>query len=180
MHRVSTITPAGTWDAASAIDRVTLDADDRQRRRIVLTGEQGTRVLLDFDRPVTLRDGDGLVLDDGAVVLVSGLPEPIAEIEVSSPRDFVRIAWHLGNRHTDVQIAGDRIRIRRDHVLEAMLRGLGAAVTTIEAPFDPQATVPHGHAHDHGHGHDHMRGHHHDHHDRGHGHHHHHGHDHER
>lgn len=170
MHRISSISLAGTWDATSAIDRVTLDADDRQRRRIALTGDNGTRLLLDFDKPVTLRDGDGLVLADGSIVLVTGMPEPLAEIAASSPRDFVRLAWHLGNRHTDVQIAGDRIRIRRDHVLEEMLRGLGATVTTIDAPFDPQATVPHVHAH----GHDHAHG------DHGHHHHHHHGHDHER
>lgn len=179
MYRVSTIAPAGSFDAATAVDRVTLDADDRQRRRIVLTGENGTRLLLDFDTPVTLRDGDGLVLDDGTIVLVSGMPEPLAEIVASSPRDFVRIAWHLGNRHTDVQITGSRIRIRRDHVLEKMLHGLGATVTLIEAPFDPQGTVPHSHDHPHddghhhhAHGHDHAHGHH--------GHRHHHGHDHER
>ncbi|HWV51085.1 urease accessory protein UreE [Pseudorhodoplanes sp.] len=168
MHRVSRIIPTGGWDIASAVDRVILDADDRQRRRIVLTGESGTKLLLDFDKPVMLRDGDGLVLDDGSVVLVSGLPEPLAEIAASSPRDFVRLAWHLGNRHTDVQIVGERIRIRRDHVLEDMLRGLGAAVIAIEAPFDPQATVPHAHGHGHGHAH------------RDHPHHHHHGHDHDR
>jgi urease accessory protein len=173
MRRVSTISPASTFDAATVIDRVTLDADDRQRRRIVLTGELGTRLLLDFDRPVTLHDGDGLVLDDGTIVLVSGMPEPLAEIVTSSPRDFVRIAWHLGNRHTDVQIAGHRIRIRRDHVLEEMLRGLGATVTAVEAPFDPQGTVPHSHGHMHGHAHDH-------HHHAGGHHHHHHGRDHER
>jgi urease accessory protein len=171
MNRVSTIAPAGQWNATTAIDRVTLDADDRQRRRIALTGENGTRVLLDFDKPVMLHDGDGLVLDDGSVVLVTGMPEPLAEIAATSPREFVRLAWHLGNRHTDVQIAGDRIRIRRDHVLEEMLSGLGATVTMIEAPFDPQATVPH--SHDHGDAHAH--GHHH----HGHGHDHH-GHDHER
>jgi urease accessory protein len=173
MHRVSTIAPAGTWDATTAVDRVVLDADDRQRRRIVLTGENATRVLLDFDKPTMLHDGDGLVLDSGAIVLISGMPEPLAEIAASSPRDVVRLAWHLGNRHTDVQISGDRIRIRRDHVLEEMLRGLGATVTTIEAPFDPQATVPHSHDHDGAHAH----GHHH--HGPGHGRHHH-GHDHER
>jgi len=185
MHRVSSIASAGSFEAATAIDRVTLDADDRTRRRIVLTGEKGTQVLLDFDKPVTLRDGDGLVLDDGSIVLVAGMTEPLAEIAASSPRDFVRLAWHLGNRHTDVEIKGDRIRIRRDHVLEDMLRGLGASVSLVEAPFDPQATVPHSHAHGHahghhhhGHGHHHHHDHHHDHH--GHAHHHNHGHDHER
>ena len=167
MHRVVSVSGAGTVDASAVVDRVTLDADDRQRRRIMLTGEKGTRLLLDFDKPVTLRDGDGLLLDDGSVVLVAGMNEPLAEIAASSPREFVRLAWHLGNRHTDVQIVGNRIRIRRDHVLEEMLRGLGASVTTIEAPFDPQGTAPHSHAHDHSHGrhHDHHHHGHHGHHD---------------
>ncbi|MET0279046.1 MAG: urease accessory protein UreE [Pseudorhodoplanes sp.] len=163
MHRVSSISAAGTWNAAAAIDRVTLDADDRTRRRIVLRGENGTQVLIDFEKPVTLHDGDGLLLEDGSVVLVAGLKEPLSEVTASSPREFVRLAWHLGNRHTDVQIEGLRLRIRRDHVLEEMLRGLGAKVNWIEAPFDPQATVPHSHSHDQTH--DHAHGHHHGHHD---------------
>lgn len=173
MHRVKNVKPAGSWVITGTVDRVTLDADDRTRRRIVLTGEKGTQLLIDFVNPVTLHDGDGLVLDDGSIVLVSGMPEPLAEIEASSPREFVRLAWHLGNRHTDVQITGSRIRMRRDHVLEDMLRGLGATVTLIDAPFEPHATVPHSHSHDHRDDHDHAP-HHHEH--RAHGH----GHDHER
>ena len=73
-----------------------------------------------------MRDGDGLVLDDGSIVLVAGAPEALIEVSAHTPLELVRLAWHLGNRHTDVQIAGDKIRIRRDHVLEDMLRGLGA------------------------------------------------------
>ena len=65
----------------------------------------------------------------------------------------MRLAWHLGNRHTDVQIAGLRLRIRRDHVLEEMVAGLGASVTAIDASFDPEAGAPQGHGHDHGHDH---------------------------
>lgn len=163
MHRVKNIKPAGSWVSTGAIDRVTLDADDRTRRRIVLTGEKGTQLLIDFENPVTLHDGDGLVLDDGSIVLVSGMPEPLAEIEASSPREFVRLAWHLGNRHTDVQITGSRIRIRRDHVLEDMLRGLGATVTLIDAPFEPHVTMPHSHDHGHNHAHDHAHNQGHDH-----------------
>ena len=116
-----------------------LDAGDRNRRRIVLTGEKGTEFLLDFAKPVSLRDGDGLVLDDGAIVLVAGEPEKLVEISAGSALDCVRLAWHLGNRHTDVQIVGDKIRIRRDHVLEDMLRGLGATLNALDAPFDPEA-----------------------------------------
>jgi urease accessory protein len=151
MRRASQIKRAGEWDAASAADRVVLDAGDRQRRRIVLRGDNGTELLLDFDKPVTLRDGDGLMLDDGAIVLVSGQPEPLVEISAHAALDTVRLAWHLGNRHTDVQIAGNKLRIRRDHVLEDMLRGLGAHLTPLEAPFDPETAAPHSH---HGHAHD--------------------------
>jgi urease accessory protein len=143
VQRVTAIRPHGQWDAATFGDRVVLDAGDRQRRRIVLRGEKGTEFMLDFAKPVSLRDGDGLLLDDGTLVLVAGEHEKLIEISAHSPLDAVRLAWHLGNRHTDVQIVGDKIRIRRDHVLEDMLRGLGAHLNQLEAPFDPEGQ-PHG------------------------------------
>jgi urease accessory protein len=159
VKRVAEIKAGGTWDASVAKDRITLDAGDRNRRRIVLTGDKGTEFLLDFPKPVSLRDGDGLVLDDGSIVLVQGEAEQLIEISAGSALDTVRLAWHLGNRHTDVQIVRDKIRIRHDHVLEEMLVGLGAHQHAIDAAFDPEPATPsheHGHAHHHGHdGHDH-------------------------
>jgi urease accessory protein len=148
MHRVTNIKIASDWDSTTATDRIVLDAGDRNRRRIVLTGEQGTSFMLDFAAPMSLRDGDGLVLDDGSIVLVSGAPEPLIEISAHNPLEIVRLAWHLGNRHTDVQIVGNKIRLRRDHVLEDMLRGLGAHVSKLDAPFDPEPASPHGHHHE--------------------------------
>jgi urease accessory protein len=150
MHRVTAIKPAGQWDASVATDRVVLDAGDRNRRRIVLKSERGGELMLDFARPVALRDGDGLVLDDGSVVLVAGEPEALIEISAASALDCVRLAWHLGNRHTDVQVIGGKLRIRRDHVLEDMLRGLGAHLAPLDAAFDPEAAAPHAQGHDHG------------------------------
>jgi urease accessory protein len=155
VQRATAIRSSGQWDAATARDRVVLDAGDRNRRRIVLRGEQGTEFLLDFAKPQTLRDGDGLVLDDGSIVLITGEKEALVEIAAGSALDAVRLAWHLGNRHTDVQISGDKLRIRRDHVLEEMLRGLGATLTPLAAPFDPEQGAPHGHDHEHDHEHGH-------------------------
>jgi urease accessory protein len=150
MRHVGGIADAGTWDRARAVDRVMLDADDRVRRRIVLTTERGLKLLLDFARPMMLRDGDGLVLEDGSIVEVAGEAELLAEVSAKAPLDFVRLAWHIGNRHTDIQFTDSRFRIRRDHVLEEMVKGLGAIVTPVEAPFDPEPAMPHAHDHDHG------------------------------
>jgi urease accessory protein len=158
MHRAMSVRRAGALDQSLATDRVVLDADDRQRRRIVLTGEKGTRFLLDLPRATLLRDGDDLVLDDGSIVRVAGRPEPLVEIAAACPPDtarpahaahLARLAWHLGNRHVEVQVLGDRLRMRRDHVLEAMLLGLGARLTPVEAPFEPErGAYAHGHGDD--------------------------------
>ena len=133
MKRAHEVKAAGHWDAASAIDSVTLDAHERHRRRVVLSGEGGTRFLLDLPQATALHDGDGLVLDDGAIVRIVGRPEPLVEIAAANAHELARLAWHIGNRHIDVQIVGDRLRIRRDHVIEDMLRGLGARLSPLEA-----------------------------------------------
>jgi urease accessory protein len=172
MLRATSVKAAGTWREGAA-DSVVLEFDDRHRRRLAMTATRGLDFLLDLPQTVALRGGDALVLDDGRLVEVVAAPEPLIEIRGVDPRHLVRVAWHLGNRHLPVQIAGKHLRIRRDHVIEDMVKGLGASVVEIEAPFDPEGgayvVADHGHrGHDHGHhhhGHDHR-------HDHGHGHHH--------
>ena len=78
---------------------------------------------------------------------VAGRLEQLVEITATSPYELARLAWHIGNRHIDVQIVGDRLRIRRDHVIEDMLRGLGAHITPVKAPFEPEAGA-YAHHHD--------------------------------
>jgi urease accessory protein len=150
MKRVTEIKPASAWNSYTACDFVVLDAHDRHRRRVVFVGEHGATYLLDLARPAKLRDGDGLLLEDGSVVRVTGKAEALVDIAAPSKHDLARIAWHLGNRHTEVQIAGDTLRIRRDHVLEDMLRGLGASLTYLDAPFDPETGAYDHHGHGHG------------------------------
>jgi len=137
------------WSEAPA-DTVVLDFDDRHRRRMAMTGTRGLAFLLDLESAVTLRGGDALVLDDGRLIEVVAAPEPLAEIRCKDPQRLVRVAWHLGNRHLPTQIMSNALRIRRDHVIEAMVRGLGARVIEIEAPFDPEggayADAFHAHA----------------------------------
>ena len=52
---------------------------------------------------------------------------------------LARAAYHLGNRHTPVQVGAGWLRLAADDVLAGMLRGLGATVTPVRAPFEPEA-----------------------------------------
>jgi urease accessory protein len=195
MIRATEVRAQYRWSDAPA-DTVVLDFDDRHRRRMAMTGTRGLEFLLDLESAVALRGGDALVLEDNRLIEVVAAPEPLLEIRGSDPQHLVRLAWHLGNRHLPTQIMPKGLRIRRDHVIEAMVKGLGARIVEIEAPFDPEggayAGGGHAHAaegdppdhaghdhasHDHAHGHD---DHHHDdhHHDEHCGHDHHHGHSH--
>jgi urease accessory protein len=177
MIRATEVKPQQRWTETPA-DTVVLDFDDRHRRRMAMTGTRGLEFLLDLENAVALRGGDALVLEDGRLVEVVAAAEPLVEIRGADPHHLIRVAWHLGNRHLPTQIMPKGLRIRRDHVIEAMVKGLGARIVEIEAPFDPEggayAGTGHGHAHeDHAH-HQSHEGHDHDHaHDHGHDHHHH-------
>ncbi len=137
--RASRIIPAADWNPHEAADRVLIDHDRRHRRRILLRTEAGRDVLLDLPQAARLRHGDGIALDEGGIVLVCARPEKLLEIHAHDDAELVRIAWHLGNRHLPVQLDGDRIRIRADHVIAEMVEGLGGHIEEIEAPFDPEA-----------------------------------------
>lgn len=126
------------WESALEVDRVLVDFDRRHRRRIRLTTEEGHDLLLDLPRPARLRDGDGLVLEQGGIVRVRAQPEALLEIAATEDATVARIAWHLGNRHLPVQLLDGRLRIRADHVIAEMVRLLGGAVTPLQAPFDPE------------------------------------------
>lgn len=142
-------------DAAAAADSVTLDYDARWRRRAVLRSDGALDFLLDLPEAADLRDGDALVLEDGRRLRVVAAAEPLAAVAAPTPRALARLAWHLGNRHLPVAIGEDRLLIRRDHVIEAMLEGLGATVTPVTAPFTPEGgAYGRGRTHAHHHGHD--------------------------
>jgi urease accessory protein len=150
-YQALAVLPVGAWDPTRAFDSVLIDFDRRHRRRIVLQTEGQAEVLIDLPQAVRLRDGDGLALDDGRVIRVVAKAEPLLEIHAHSPDELVRIAWHLGNRHLPVQLLGDRIRIRADHVIADMVDQLGAHAHALDAPFDPEGGAyagGHSHSHD--------------------------------
>ena len=162
MRRVVRIVGSGR---SAPIDSVILKGDQRRVQTGQLTGVHGTLIGVMLPEAALLRNGDALELDDGSIVEVVIEPEPLVEIRGNDLIHLARLAWHLGDRHVPVQVLSNRLRMRRDPTLEALLQNLGARLTAIEAPFDPEGgAYISRHAHDHEHHHDHGRdhGHHHD------------------
>lgn len=179
MLRATAVIRKPAVKAEKVVDSVTLDHEGRHRRRVTLTGDGGLAFLLDLDKAVILNDGDALKLEDGQLVRVVAAPQPLLEIRAENPLRLLRLAWHIGNRHTPAEITADAIYIEADHVLAEMVRGQGGTATPVERPFQPErGAYDHDCGHDHGHGHGHHH-HHHGHHHHGHDHHHHHDHTHD-
>ncbi len=152
MTRAVRVFPSGAWTHV-ATDTVVLDSDHRRRRRLRMQAEGGLDFLLDLPEAVAIRDGDGLLLDDGRMVAVKASAEPLLAVGASDPVQLARLAWHLGNRHLPVQIEGDRLLVRADDGTEALLARLGATATPLSATFEPEGDGPghpHGHGDDHG------------------------------
>lgn len=196
MQRAISVVRKAAVKQDRVVETLTLDHEDRNRRRVALKGDGGQDILLDLDKPTALNDGDAVKLEDGSLVLIKAAAQKLIEITAENPLRLARVAWHIGNRHTPAEITANAIYIEHDHVLAEMVRGQGCAMADVERPFQPERGAydhdhadcghdhhghhhhDHGHEHSHDHGHSHA-GHSHDHgHSHGHEHHHTHAHEH--
>lgn len=139
---------AGLWTGAHGT--VVLDHESRFLRRKRLETTAGEAFLVDLEQTANLSQGDAFVLEDGRLIAVQAAEEPLLDIRGDG---LARLAWHIGNRHTPCEIEADHLLIRRDPVLEDMLRRLGATVRHVVAAFRPEGGA-YGHGRTMGHSHD--------------------------
>ena len=137
----------------SVSERLELPFESRHKSRLKAKLASGEEVAVLLPRGEILRGGDLVTASDGRVIEIIAVPEKVLHIESAS---LAKVAYHLGNRHVPVEVGEAHLRIAEDHVLEEMLRKLGATVSHVEAPFEPEAgAYAGGHQHQHdemGHG----------------------------
>jgi len=181
MLTINKLIPAGRGLAGVLLKRapsVELDWDTRQKSRFDATDSGGRALGVFLPRGTAVRGGDVLVAEDGSLVRVLAAPQPVLRVthcpHHGSPFDLLRAAYHLGNRHVQLELKPDHLQLEPDHVLADMLRQMHLIVSETSAPFEPEsgayaaaapAAAAHGHGHGYGHGHDHHS------HDHGHAHH---------
>lgn len=132
----------------TASDRLVLTFEMRCKSRLRTRLASGEEAGLFLPPGTILRDGDLLLGNDGRVIAVVAAPEALLEARCGNPFQLARAAYHLGNRHVAVQIGEGWVRLQSDKVLADMLVGLGAAVSPVEAPFEPEAGA-YSHVHQH-------------------------------
>lgn len=133
---------------------LTLTWEQRQRSRLRVTLDDGREASLRLPRGTSLRDGDGLHARDGLTVRVVAAMETLSRVDCADALRLARTAYHLGNRHVPVQLELECLRYQHDHVLDALVRGLGLAPRIEQRPFEPEPGAyqgsgdgAHGHAH---------------------------------
>jgi urease accessory protein len=164
MRRAIQVQPAGQWSQSEAVAEVTLDYDDRYRRRFRLVDDGGDDFMLDLEDATRFGEGDGLALEGGGFIRVRAAGEAVVDLRSATPVATTKLAWHIGNRHIPLQVLADgALRIRADHVIVAMAERLGAVAEHRTAPFAPEdgayagaSLAPvHGHDTEHVHNHNH-------------------------
>jgi urease accessory protein len=160
MRRATSVLTRDEYRDQKVAGHLRLDHHHRHRRRLTLQTEEGETILLDLPAAVHLRGGDRLLLEDGAVIGVEALDEPLLEITADNMAALIRISWHLGNRHLPHPASGDRAAHSGRSCLGRHGEAAGATVTHVVAPFDPEGGAYAGSSgHHHGHAHQHEAGH---------------------
>jgi urease accessory protein len=170
MLTVNKLIPQGRGLAPALLKRaatVELDWDTRCRSRFDARDSTGRALGVFLARGQVVRGGDVLVAEDGSLVRVRSAAQPLLVVRHcqahGSPFDLLRAAYHLGNRHVQLELQPDRLQLEPDHVLAEMLRQMHLIVGEEHAAFEPEsgayAAGGHGHGHAHGHGHGHAHGH---------------------
>lgn len=146
---------------------VSLDWDVRQKSRFDATDSLGRALGVFLPRGAVVRGGDVLVAEDGSLIAVQAAPQPVLVVTPcaahGSAFDLTRAAYHLGNRHVQLELKPDHLKLEPDHVLADLLRQMHLTVTQAQAPFEPEGgaymAATGGHGHDHGHAHEHKHDH---------------------
>ena len=139
--------------------RVELDWDVRQKSRFDATDSQGRTLGVFLPRGTAVRGGDVLVAEDGSLIQVHAAPQAVLVVrhcpQHGTSFDLTRAAYHLGNRHVQLELQADHLKLEPDHVLADMLRGMHLIVSEEHSAFEPEngAYAASGHAHGHGHHH---------------------------
>lgn len=136
--------------------QLVLSFEQRQKSRFLAQLPDGREIGVMLARGSKLHDGDLLEAEDGTLIQVRAAKQKVLRVTAETPLQLARAAYHLGNRHTPVELRESCLILEHDSVLKDMLEGLQVHVEETELPFEPEpgaySSGEHSHHHGHSHG----------------------------
>ena len=136
-------------------DAITLDHDTRRKARIKSITDKGVEIGIFMERGHPLLVGEILKSECGQYIEVKGQTEPVSTAIAVDWLSFSKVCYHLGNRHTSIQIGELWLRFKPDHVLEELAENYGLTINKAPAVFEPESGAYGSHSSTHIHEYDH-------------------------
>jgi len=128
-----------------SIIKLTLSSDERRTLRGKRVSDCNQEIILQLPRNGKLKDGDILSTNNSNFyVEIIAKKENLIEISSNSKIEIIKTAYHLGNRHVELEINKDSILTKKDYVIENMLKNFNVEVKNTIKKFSPE-TGAHNH-----------------------------------
>ena len=119
--------------------KLTLSSDERR----ILRGKRCTdcdqEIILQLPREGQLNDGDILSTNKpNFYIEIIAKKENLIEISSNSKIELIKTAYHLGNRHVEVEIEEDILLTKSDDVIKNMLLNFKVDVKNTKKKFFPE------------------------------------------
>jgi len=119
--------------------KLTLSSDERRILRGKRLTDCDQEIILQLPRKGKLNDGDILSTNySNFYVEIIAKTENLLEISSNSKIELIKTAYHLGNRHVEVEIEEDTLLTKDDYVIENMLKNFNVDIVNTQKKFFPE------------------------------------------
>ena len=119
--------------------KLSLSSEERRILRGKRITDCDQEIILQLPREGKLNDGDILLTNvSNFYVEIIAKTENLIEISSNSKIELIKTAYHLGNRHVEVEIKEDILLTKGDYVIENMLKNFNVDIVYTQKKFFPE------------------------------------------
>ena len=119
--------------------KLTLSSDQRRVFRGRRQSDCNQEIQLQLPRDGKLNDGDILRTNHKTLfVQIIAEKENLLEITARTNLELIKVAYHLGNRHVEIEINENTLFTKRDYIIEELLKNFDVDLLKVKKKFYPE------------------------------------------